>query len=256
VFIVWGRKIKRRTAGYVADYCPVCRAKRVFALQEVRSAGHVYYISLGTGKVVGHEKKCDECGTPFKANPAAYVSVAKARMPLEELRSLTFPGLEAAIKPQLELDERIRRQRITTAERQSLLKAPFIYLSPLVERRFAQTHLDAGSAVALAGTAVLVILAGLAGERLMPDSRELFIFAALGIGIAAVVWQMFASGSRFMKREIVPVLAKSLKPLQPTREEIEVVLGELSKLKQKIGRKLRVSELIESMQAPPVGLGG
>jgi hypothetical protein len=53
-----------------------------------------------------------------------------------------------------------------------------------------------------------------------------------------------------MKREIVPVLAKSLG--QPTEEEIKLVLGELKKVKQKIGWKLKASDLVEGMQTAPL----
>jgi hypothetical protein len=252
MFIVWGRKIKRRTAGYVADYCPVCRAKRVFELQEVRSASHVYYVSLSRGQLVGHERRCAECGTSFKANPAGYASVSKVRAAIEELQRQTHPGLDAASKDQVALDERIRRQRLTPAERHNLIRAPFIFLSPQVERRFAATHIDAGVAVALLAAIALLLLAAPVGKLFLPDSPEILFLVFLALGIGLVVWQVIASGSRFMKREIVPVLAKSLQPLQPTREEIELVLGELRKVKHKIGRKLRAAQLLESLQTSPI----
>lgn len=252
MFIVWGRKIKRRTAGYVADYCPVCRAKRVFELQEVRSAGHVYYISLSRGQLTGHERKCDECGTSFKANPAAYASVAGARSPLDELQRLTYPNLDAAIKDQVALDERVRRQRLTPAERQSLIRAPFVFLSPKVERRFAATHVDAGVGLAVAGAVALLLLAAPLGKMFRADSPEILLLVFLAAGTGLVVWQVIASGSRFMRREIVPVLAAALKPLHPTLEEIELVLAELRKVKHKIGRKLRAAELLRSLQASPI----
>jgi hypothetical protein len=252
MFIVWGRKIKRRAAGYVADYCPICRAKRIFELQEVRSASHVYYISLSRGQLVGHERRCAECGTSFKATTAAYAGVSKVRASLDELERHTYPGLDAAIKDQVSLDERIRRQRLTPGERQSLIRAPFIFLSPKVERRFAATHVDAGVGLALAAAVALLVLAEPVGKLLLPDAPEILVLVVLATGIGLVAWQVVASGSRFMKREVVPVLATALKPLQPTQEEIELVLGELRKVKQKIGRKLRAADLLESLQTSPI----
>lgn len=252
MFIVWGRKIKRRTAGYVADYCPVCRAKRVFKLQEVRSAGHVYYISLSRGQLVGHERKCAECGTFFKANAAAYAGVSRVPSSLGELERQTYPGLDTAIKDQVALDERIRRQRLTPSERHSLIRAPFVFLSSKVERRFAATHIDAGVGLALIAAVALLFLAAPVGKLFLPDSPEIFFLVFLLVGIALVGWQVIASGSRFMRREIIPTLAKALKPLQPTREEIELVLTELRGVKHKIGRKLRAAELLESLQTSPI----
>lgn len=248
MFIVWGRKIRRRTAGYVADYCPLCRAKRAFELQDVRSAAHVYYVSLGSGKLVGHERKCEECGTSFQANPTSYASVSRTRASPDELERLTFPNLDAAIKEQVALDERIRRQRLTPAERQSLIKAPFVYLSPKVERRFAATQLDARAGIALAAGVALVFLGGLGARQWALVAPELVLLVCVAGGIALVVWQVLASGSRFMRREIVPVLARSLKPLEPTQEEIELVLKEFRRVKHKIGRKLRVADLMAGMR--------
>jgi len=48
-----------------------------------------------------------------------------------------------------------------------------------------------------------------------------------------------------MRRQILPVLVKSLQSLRPTREEIERVLGELRQVRQRIGRKLKVSDVLD-----------
>lgn len=248
MFIVWGRKIKRRSLGYVADYCPVCRAQHVFDLQDVRSVAHVYYLSLGAGKSVGQERRCDDCGTSFRANVASYASVSKQHLPLDQLRQQTYPNLDAALREQVALDERIRRQRLTPAERQALIRAPFAYLAAKVERRFAQTHIDAGVGMALLVLVGLVFAAAPLGKLVFPDSPELLFLIFLALGVGLVVWQVRACGSRFMTREVVPVLAKSLKPLEPTNEELGLALGELKKVKQKIGSKVRVSELLECMR--------
>lgn len=250
MFVVWGRRITRKRLGYVADFCPVCRVQRAFELQAVRSTRHVYYLSLSRGQIVGYERKCRECGTSFKANAAAYTSVSKTCQPLEELKQLTFPTLDAATQEQLQLEERIRRQRLSSSERHALIKAPFLFLSPKVERRFSSTHIDGGVGLALIAAIALLLGAPLAG-KLLPDSGVIVFVIALAIGLALVIWQVVESGSRFMRKEIVPVLAKSLEPLRPTSEELQAVLGELKQVKQKIGRKLKASELIDRMNAAP-----
>jgi hypothetical protein len=61
------------------------------------------------------------------------------------------------------------------------------------------------------------------GER----SKSHFPGLALQIGLttlAVMVWQLRESGSRLMRRQIVPALAPSLRP---TQEEIEAVLWEI-----------------------------
>src|SRR6185436_5117204 len=42
MFIVWGKTIKRRKQGFVADYCSVCRDLRTFQVKRIGSASHVY----------------------------------------------------------------------------------------------------------------------------------------------------------------------------------------------------------------------
>ena len=52
-----------------------------------------------------------------------------------------------------------------------------------------------------------------------------------------------------MSREIIPVLARAIAPLQPTRNEIDAVVQELRHAKHTFGRKLRVDELLTRLAA-------
>jgi hypothetical protein len=54
-----------------------------------------------------------------------------------------------------------------------------------------------------------------------------------------------------MRRQIVPALARSLRPLQPTQEEIEAVLGEIKQGTHKIARRLDPAELMEQIRGMP-----
>lgn len=245
MFIVWGRKIKRRMLGYVADFCPMCREERAFKLHRVGSASHIYYISFGEGRLVGYERTCCECGTSFSANAASYASTAKAIAPLEELKRTTFPNLDAAVRERLKLEERVKSQSLSQSERDAQIKAPFLFLSPKVESRFASTHIDIGVGLALVGAMGLLILAPTVGKLILPDAPGEIFAISLVLGMALVVWQVIASKSRFIGREILPVLAKSLAPLKPTEQEIERVLGELKQLKKKIAATLRATVVLE-----------
>ena len=76
------------------------------------------------------------------------------------------------------------------------------------------------------------------------ELAELWI---LGIGFVGVVWQIAAERGRFMRRKIVPALARSLKPLAPTEAEVRAVLTELSRLRHTIGRKLKADTLMAAL---------
>ncbi|MFL6692268.1 MAG: hypothetical protein ACJ8GO_04850 [Ramlibacter sp.] len=168
MFIVWGKKIVYRSIGHVADFCPVCREKQAFELKRVGSASHVYYISAGEGEPVGFERTCGGCGTSCRADPATYAAVAKARGSLGQLTAQTFPNFDQVFRERIDLEARLRADpaSIKPEERQLLIRTPFIFLSPRVEKRFSPTHLDKEVGFSLlAAVALLVVGPGIARHR-------------------------------------------------------------------------------------------
>lgn len=248
VFIVWGRKITRRPLGYVADFCGVCREPRPFKLARLDSVGHVYHISLGGGKPVGHERTCTKCGTFSAATLADYASVARSAPSFEALKQETNPGLDEAVAERLALEERARiaPHLLSQAERIGLIRTPFLLMSPKVEKRFASTHIDLGVVLAFCAAIGLCIAAPAITNAFAPDSTDRAVLVALAIGAVLVIWQFMAAGSRFMRKEILPTLAKSLAPLKPSEAEIGQTMLEFHRAGHKIGIKLKVSEVVES----------
>jgi hypothetical protein len=252
MFIVWGRKLVYRQVGHVADFCPICRAPRPFGLKRVGSAGHVYYISAGEGELVGYERTCRECGTAFQADPAVYASVSKQALPLAELAKLTFPNMDQVLRDRLALEERVRLAPalLTPQERHALIRSPFLLLSPKVEKRFASTHLDKEIGLSMAAALALLIFGGPLVHAAFPDSAELGVLISIVLGVALMVWQVAASGRRFMQRHVIPTLAMSLRPLKPTESELRAVLAELKQLKHKMATKLKLADLQLQLNRP------
>ena len=249
-FIIWGKKTVYRRLGYVADFCPMCRAARPFALNRVGSASHVYYLSFGEGALVGHERSCQDCGTAFKAEPSTYTTLSRELLPLPELQRATFPGLEAAQAPRLALEDRIRHSPalLSGDERRALLREPFLFLSPRVERRFAATHIDKETGAAIVAFLVLLVAGPVVTRRLPPGVGGWVLLALVLAGLALVVWQFVVAGRRFMRRQVLPVLAKALGPLQPREAELAAVLAELKQQGHKIGKRVRRGDLQEGLQ--------
>lgn len=251
MFIVWGRKLVYRKVGHVADFCPICRVPRPFELKRVGSAGHIYYVSAGEGQLVGFERQCQECKTSLRADPAHYASVSKTKAPLFQLISLTFPNLTQVLRERLELEDRVRRQPelLSPEERHALIRNPFLLLSPKVEKRFAATHIDKEIGLSIAGAIGLLIIGPGMVRAVVPDQAELSVLLFIVLGLALVSWQIIASGGRFMRREVIPVLAASLRPLRPTEPEIRSVLSELKQLRHKMASKLKPTDLLTRLQA-------
>ncbi|BEU94738.1 hypothetical protein ACDW_04430 [Acidovorax sp. DW039] len=250
MFIVWGRKLVHRKLGHVADFCPICRKPRPFVLQRIGSAGHVYYISVGEGALVGFERTCLKCNTTFNAEPTHYAKVAPKLLPWNDLVRQTFPTLHEAWADRLALEQQVlsNPHSLSAQDRHALIRSPFLLLSPKVEQRFASTHLDKEVVFALIGAIVLLMTVPPVAGKFMSDAPERGLLVALLAGGALVGWQIYQSSRRFMRRQILPVLARSLMPLKPTPGELQAVVSELKSLRHKMGSKLHLPDLYAQMK--------
>ncbi|WP_170298967.1 hypothetical protein [Massilia eburnea] len=193
--------------------------------------GHVYYISSGEGKLVGHERTCTSCGAFSYADPKDYAGISKSSGPMETLKRETYPGLDEALAPRMELEAKVKAapHLLSEEERLGLVFSPINLISPTVEKHFATTHMDAGVALAIGGGVALCFLGATIGNSIAPEFGPQGVVAGLVIGAGLVIWQLIAAGPRFMRKEILPLLAKSLAPVQPSEAEVNRVLLELKK---------------------------
>ncbi len=258
MFIVWGRKLVYRKLGHVADFCPICRKPQPFALQRIGSAGHVYYITVSQGELVGLERTCLKCQTTFNAEPTHYAKVVPKLLPWNDMVRQTFPTLHEAWAERLALEQQVRENphTLSAQDRHALIRNPFLLLSPKVEKRFASTHMDKEVGFALLGAVALLMTVPALAHAVVPDQAEVGVLVAMGLGAALVVWQIAMSGGRFMRRQVVPVLAQCLQPLQPTPGELQAVMGELKTLKHKMASKLKLPELYAQLKVLARGSAG
>lgn len=250
MFIVWGKKPVFRSVGRVADYCPACRGTQAFRVRRIGMAGHVYYISVGEGDLVGHDKTCENCGSLSQADLRLYRSLATQPLPLPDLIQQTFPNLQEVWRERLALDEKLKHSpaELTTAERGDLIADAFLALSPKVQQRFAQTQLDKEVGFACAGMALMMFALPAIARVVTPSHEHDAFLLALSLGIVLVLWQFVTAGSRYMRREILPVLLQSLRPLRPTAAELEPVLAALKQHGHKIGSKLKLADVVQGLQ--------
>lgn len=252
MIFIWGKKLVYRELGYVADFCSICRVPRQFSVRRVGLAGHVYYITSGEGELLGHERTCQECRIAFKAEPATYAAFSKERRPLAELMAKTYPNFAVALKERLELEDKLRTTPafLTPQERTGLIELPFFLLSPKVEERLANFRLDVRVSLTIVAAIFLAPLSIALAEAVLPVGTppQYAPLTIIGLAIAIIWWQAAGSGGRWVRREIVPVLAKTLRPLKPTEGELQAVLAELKKYKHKLGGKLKVGDLIAQIQ--------
>ena len=250
MFIVWGKKHVYRKIGYVADFCPLCRGIKGFLLKRVGLAGHIYYITAGQGDLVGYQRTCEDCKTIFNADANKYASLSKKATSLDELQRQTYPALSTVLAERLELEEKVKNSPafLSHSERQELIHAPFILLSPKVERQFASIQVDKETGFSMLGVIAFFMLVPGLVQNYFPKYAEQSLLTFIAFSVLFLGWQFMTAGRRFMRRQIIPLLAKAIRPLHPTEAEMRSILNEMRKQKHKIGSKLKLNELIEYLK--------
>jgi hypothetical protein len=255
MFIVWGTKRVEKKQGLVADFCPICRDVRSFELRRVGLAQHVYYISFGEGKLAGHIIQCTECGVRLTTNAMRYASVEKPRLTTdtETLLHKTFPNLRDVYAQRLAIEAQCRRSpaTLTQEQRASLLIEPFQLLNPQVEARTRDTRFDRQSSFGCLGTMIFgLVLLAIAVALREPFQEKVLLTAGIlfGLGTIYTLVQLGLGPGRFVRTQIVPALARSLDPIEPTQDELQNCLQKCRTAGMKIGKKLRLPHLWTELQ--------
>lgn len=251
MFIVWGTKRTIRKHGYVADFCPLCREVRAFELLRIGLASHIYYISFGQGRLAGHLLRCRECRYEIAGDPRDYASIGdrEAEKDVEQLLALTHPQLRQNLANRLATEARLRSSpaSLTPEMREALLLESFQLVNPEVEMRYKQeTQLDKPAGLGCFGTIILSPLLFYGASLLpMPTQEQALLGAAIfcGLGIVYTFVQIGLAPRRWLRARIVPLLARALEPLRPTREELQFCLERCEIAGLKIGRKLKLPAL-------------
>jgi hypothetical protein len=253
MFIVWGKKLVYRKIGFVADLCPICRTVQAFVVKRVGLAGHIYYISAGEGTLAGFERTCLSCATTFVTDPGKYKEIVKKSASLAELQARTFPDIDVVLHDRLQLEARVINTPLllSSEERTALIRDPFLLLASKVEKRYASTHLDKEAGLTIVAALALMIVGPAVSHALLPDAGPETVMVFIVLAIALIGWQIVMAKSRFMKRQVIPVLVKALLPLKPTESELKATIAELSKLGHKIATKLKLPDL--QSQLSPAG---
>ncbi len=254
MFIFWGTKKTIRKAGYVADFCPICRDIKMFQLIRVGMASHIYGLSFGKGKLAGHDKICSDCGVDLQADPAIYKDILKRHddMRIDDLVTATFPNILESYASRLTIEEQLSNDPVSVDAntRGSVIMEPFNLLAPVVEERFSATRIDRYVGITLLLTIVLMIIVAKVFKLLFPlnmDLKEQAVMVTFVVGILATFVQGFKSGGRYMRKEIYPKIVRSLQPIHPSQVELEAAFAELKRMDFKMSRKAKLKDLLHEL---------
>jgi hypothetical protein len=113
--IIWGEYDSDKTRGIVADRCPYCDRVTTFRVIQRYRVAHVYYIPLGSGKLIATLLCCNECGEMIVGALENYARVLPKKeaqgLSTEEILQQTNPRLLEALAYRAWLEEQARTAR-------------------------------------------------------------------------------------------------------------------------------------------------
>ncbi len=255
MFVVWGTKIKRKRVGRVADFCPMCRALSVFELRRVGEASHVYYISFGQGKLLGHDITCETCGTPSETEIERYAAVSEDELgDLESVLRETYPRLREVEAERLALEKRVKSGALSPEERVQLLREPFFATEMRVQRqenvRYSTPLGRKISYLTLFLLVCIMVFGGLdaaypdgIAETMLPVSALLFC-----VGFVMTLYYLMSHTRHFVRDVVQPQLAATLAPLRPTPEELQEVLQNVRSMGLRTGKIVKPHKLYAALE--------
>lgn len=250
--IVWGTKVNRKKLGWVADFCPFCRDIRAFRLIRIGQAGHIYFISFGSGTLVGHRMTCGDCGNVVPTDATQYSSVSEASLgDTQALAQATHPDVYDKYEARLNAEEQLQSGTLSNKDRLELLREPFLQVNDHIEARAAAAHFDIISGlIPLITIALIVVIGALCRSLPALEQRDLglkIMLAVAAFGFTLTILALATDVGRFVRRKIHPSLLMALQPLNPTQEELSAVLASMRALGFAVGKKVRAERLYEDL---------
>jgi len=248
----WGTKQRQKKLGIVAEFCPFCREIQPFKLFSIDTVNHVYLVSLGPGKVTGFIGVCEECGMERSVDAMIYHKKCnQSPDDLQELIQTSNPKIYETHSKRFELEKRLKNNDpITREERDQLLFEPFDIVAPMLERRYGEsTKFDKKSGRSCLITLLIPLVFSCISvffiNQNIKDILKIIsaFFVLVGIIITAIY--IFSTHRRYLKQTIYPVLAKAIKPLDPSVEELDMILKKYRSLGFQVGKRIDAQILYE-----------
>lgn len=251
MIFVWGKKPVHTHAGYVADYCPVCRAARAFSVQRIGMAWHLYYITVSKGELAGYQRTCCDCGMAMPMEPGHYTRLSAEQLPLVQLEQATNPHLSIRHADALAAAARLREAPLLLdeSERRRQIDAALRLQADALDEYDATTTLDREVWWSIGGAFAFCAMVLAALRQQAPENLDKGFIIAFFLSIGAVAWQLSQMGERFMQRAVLPKLARSLAPLQPAQAELDEAFERLHAQGRKLAKRMDSARLRQAILA-------
>jgi len=241
--------------GYVADFCVIERKITVQRVQAIHASHYVMFFRILRGPAVRHDRTCCGCGMVVPTGELKYASFeAEASWSIDALEIRTNPGVAERYRELIEFGREIARGTTIDPElKLALLKEQFALMEGIAAQQWrGETRLDRTSVVwAAASTALFFGGIVITGE-LGPQSERLdaigWIFGAGLLLMIANAVVFFRAPGRALRRKVLPLLVAALRPLRPSREELDQLLAQMRVEGFAHATKVKSAELVELIE--------
>jgi hypothetical protein len=243
MFIVFGEKKATRKIGFAAEHCPSCRSVQPLRLHRLGLAPHIFWIAVGKGQLIGYYGVCETCNTELDVGPTDYAALSKKRPErIADLVARTNPKLDPG-----------NREAIASYERFQRIRDPLLAAERSIQARGSRgVRFDKTSGIAgLVTIAIPLLIFSLDLSFLDYETQDAigslaFWFFFAGVVVSATL--LFREPIRFFRREVEPEIIKSLRTVNPRRDELESCLALIRKYEYKVSGHVSANRLIEKLQ--------
>jgi len=252
MFIVWGKKVRRRRCGQATAFCPICRMPAQLAVFSVNRVGHLYYIPLGRGRHISDEARCEQCGTLYGAAAGAIHGNPFPATDVDSAMRMLPPEVVDGLLGRMEVEERVADGTLSSDERQVLIAEPFRVLEYQFQLGVKGGVRESLVAVALvfwfaATVAAAILWKEVSGMRPQPGGSMMqwaIACSVLAVGLLGITVYLVATQKRHAASGVLfDRLAMSLSPLRPTEPELDAARESLRASKSGFAAALRWEEL-------------
>lgn len=250
MIVISGKKTTRRRLGWVGDFCPICRELEFQQVTRVSQVPHLYFIPLGRGTIALHEIECRQCQTIFGVQQVPYIGYAR-RPPSDiiNLISATNPGSIEHHNQRLDLEDRVTQNDLSPHDRLNLIAEPLLALNYIATRKSGKGVVPPGAAICIILLFILIpfTLMGWFNPNASHFGRWMLlgVISILAFGTFLSFW---SGGKSWGRRYLIPRLARTLSPLRPSIEELDMVLAELKRQKLIVAKRVRAAELHSAIE--------
>lgn len=228
--------------GMTSDYCPVCRSERRFRLAIAQHHSYALLVDRGPRGHAHHELTCTGCGCrmerPTEERP---VQDAPTGAAVEGFEPEMLPIVRSRIDGCVRLEQARVEGKLKPEQREELIRHAMLCFARLYDEQPYERMTPLVKALLFVlGAAML----GVGFWRFGADGSWLWLAGAgLGIGVLIVLLTNWShrTSPRMKARTW---LARSLAPLDPTREEIRKVRAEMQRSRLNAGFRIRSDKLV------------